>query len=109
MNQNTSQPSLLVMPFALLTSPSGSRLIRLIPLPQVNLTGEDKERQAIYNLMAYRFPAEAAEKVVREIWMEIVEGRSKLWEGIGEDKKECIRGKWPSTEDKRLPSLHYRV
>lgn len=24
--------------------------------------------------------------------MEIVEGRSELWEGIGEDKKECIRG-----------------
>jgi hypothetical protein len=24
--------------------------------------------------------------------MEIVEGRSDLWQGIGEDKKECIRG-----------------
>jgi len=24
--------------------------------------------------------------------MEIVEGRSELWDGIGEDKKECIRG-----------------
>jgi hypothetical protein len=42
--------------------------------------------------MAYRFPSVAAEKVVREIWMEIVEGRSDLWQGIGEDKKECIRG-----------------
>lgn len=52
------------------------------------------ERLAIYNLLAYRFPAEAAEKVVRDLWMEIVEGKSELWEGIGEDKKECIRGEW---------------
>jgi hypothetical protein len=29
--------------------------------------------------------------------MDIVEGKSGLWEGIGEDKKECIRGGFPST------------
>jgi hypothetical protein len=70
----------------------GSRLIRLIPLVEKPVTLAEMERLAIYNLMAYRFPSEAPEKVVREIWMEIVEGRSTLWEGIGEDKKECIRG-----------------
>jgi hypothetical protein len=30
--------------------------------------------------------------------MDIVEGKSGLWDGIGEDKKECIRGEFPSTE-----------
>jgi hypothetical protein len=30
--------------------------------------------------------------------MDIVEGKSGLWDGIGEDKKECIRGESPSTE-----------
>jgi hypothetical protein len=28
--------------------------------------------------------------------MDIVEGKSGLWDGIGEDKKECIRGEFPS-------------
>ncbi|WWC88702.1 uncharacterized protein L201_003615 [Kwoniella dendrophila CBS 6074] len=68
-----------------------SRLIRLIPLAANPTTKDDTERIAIYNLFAYRFPAEAAEKEVRELWHEIVEGRSDLWDGIGEDKKECIR------------------
>ena len=67
-------------------------MIRLIPFPGDLPTGDEKERKAIYNLMAYRFPVDVAEKVVRDIWMDIVEGRSELWEGIGEDKKECIRG-----------------
>ena len=70
----------------------GSRLIRLIPVPPAAKTRADREIIAIYNLMAFRFPAEAAEKTVKELWMEIVEGRSELWKDIGEDKKECIRG-----------------
>ena len=42
--------------------------------------------------MSYRFPVDAPERVVKDIWMDIVEGKSGLWDGIGEDKKECIRG-----------------
>lgn len=42
--------------------------------------------------MAHRFPANVAEKIAREEWEEIVEGRSALWNDIGEDKRECIRG-----------------
>ncbi|OCF43555.1 hypothetical protein I317_02572 [Kwoniella heveanensis CBS 569] len=68
-----------------------SRLIRLIPLVSQPTSRDDRERLAIYNLLAYRFPARAAEKDVRDLWHEIVEGRSDLWDGIGEDKKECIR------------------
>ncbi|KAK6908210.1 hypothetical protein I203_102211 [Kwoniella mangroviensis CBS 8507] len=68
-----------------------SRLIRLIPLTPNPTAKDDVERLAIYNLLAYRFPSDAPEKDVRELWHEIVEGRSELWDGIGEDKKECIR------------------
>lgn len=72
----------------------GSRLIRLIPVPTTIVTKEDdRELQAIYDLMAHRFPADVSEKIVRNIWEEVVEGRGDLWNGIGEDKKECIRGK----------------
>ena len=52
---------------------------------------DESERAAIHALMAYRFPANAPERQVRDLWSEIVEGRSALWAGIGEDKKECIR------------------
>jgi len=71
----------------------GSRLIRLIPTPPpTDQSPEARERRAIYNLMAHRFPAEVSEKIVREQWAEIVEGRGQLWRDIGEDKRECIRG-----------------
>lgn len=73
----------------------GSRLIRLIPILPTQTTKEDRELQAIYNLMAYRFPADVSEKTVRGLWEEVVEGRGELWDGIGEDKKECIRGQLP--------------
>jgi hypothetical protein len=46
--------------------------------------------------MSYRFPVDAHERVVKDLWMDIVEGKSGLWDGIGEDKKECIRGGFPS-------------
>ncbi|KAK4687033.1 hypothetical protein P7C73_g3084, partial [Tremellales sp. Uapishka_1] len=68
-----------------------SRLIRLIPLPNHPETKDEVERMAIFNLMSYRFPIDVAERVVRDLWLEVVEGRSELWSGIGEDKKECIR------------------
>ncbi|GMK53953.1 hypothetical protein CspeluHIS016_0105390 [Cutaneotrichosporon spelunceum] len=41
--------------------------------------------------MAHRFPSTVAEKIAREGWEEIVEGRSTLWNDVGEDKRECIR------------------
>jgi hypothetical protein len=68
----------------------GSRLIRMIPPPE--LSWDPVEAAAVYSLLAYRFPVEAEERVVRDMWHEIVEGRSLLWKGIRDDRKECIRG-----------------
>jgi hypothetical protein len=73
-------------------------LIRLIPLPVNARTKGELEQEAIYDLMSYRFPVDAHERVVKDLWMDIVEGKSGLWDGIGEDKKECIRGESPTTE-----------
>ncbi|WVO12589.1 hypothetical protein L204_100194 [Cryptococcus depauperatus] len=85
-----------------------SRLIRLIPLAQNPSTREDKERAAIYRLMAHRFPADSSENAVRDMWHEIVEGKSCLWEGIGEDKKECIRAFLVHFETQCLKRAHKR-
>ncbi|SJL05380.1 uncharacterized protein ARMOST_08747 [Armillaria ostoyae] len=64
-----------------------SRLIRLIPSAPTS-----SPLEAIRNFLAYRLPAHYTERQAREEWREIVEGRSPLWRGIPNDRKETIRG-----------------
>ncbi|KAG8807245.1 hypothetical protein FRC17_004558 [Serendipita sp. 399] len=61
-----------------------SRLIRLIrsTTPQVD---------SIKRLLAFRLPPQS-EQEAREMWREIIEGRSQLWKNIPPDRKELIRG-----------------
>jgi hypothetical protein len=64
-----------------------SRLIRLIPpAPPTSPTG------AIRALLAYRLPARCTEREARDEWRDIIEGKSPLWTGIPNDRKETIRG-----------------
>ncbi|KAF8502804.1 UPF0052-domain-containing protein [Russula emetica] len=65
-----------------------SRLVRLIPPAPPGTTLD-----ALRALLAHRLPSGAdAEQAAREEWRTIVEGRSYLWAGIPEDRKETIRG-----------------
>ena len=65
-----------------------SRLVRLIP-PVPPGTPLD----ALRTLLAHRLPSgHDAERAAREEWRSIVEGRSSMWAGIPEDRKETIRG-----------------
>ncbi|TFK57723.1 UPF0052-domain-containing protein [Heliocybe sulcata] len=64
-----------------------SRLIRLIPP-----SPPGSPLDAIRTLLAYRFPSQCSEREAREEWRDIVEGRSHLWTGIPNDRKELIRG-----------------
>ena len=64
-----------------------SRLVRLIPP-----AGPGSTLDAIRNLLAYRLPAKCTEQEARDEWRDIVEGRSRLWTGIPNDRKEMIRG-----------------
>ncbi|THH30392.1 hypothetical protein EUX98_g3804 [Antrodiella citrinella] len=64
-----------------------SRLVRLIP-PAAPSSTLDRIR----NLLAYRLPAQCTEREARDEWRDIVEGRSTLWSGIPNDRKEMIRG-----------------
>jgi hypothetical protein len=52
--------------------------------------------------MAHRFPADVPEKTVREQWQLVVEGRGMLWDNIGEDKRECIRGESEGPSARRI-------
>lgn len=66
-----------------------SRLIRLIPLSL-----HKSPLDCIRNLLAYRLPAYTSEREARDEWRDIVEGRSILWSGIPDDRKETIRGQF---------------
>lgn len=61
-----------------------SRLVRLIPPAPPG-----SPLDALRTLLAYRLPAGAA---ARDEWREIVEGKSPLWNGVPNDRKEAIRG-----------------
>ncbi|KAK0446486.1 UPF0052-domain-containing protein [Desarmillaria tabescens] len=78
-----------------------SRLIRLIPSVPAS-----SPLEAIRNLLAYRLPAHYAERQAREEWREIVEGRSPLWHGIPNDRKETIRGFLVYFESELLKRAH---
>ena len=64
-----------------------SRLVRLIPQAE-----SGSPLDAIRNLLAYRLSGNCTEREARDEWRDIVEGRSQLWTGIPNDRKEMIRG-----------------
>ncbi|KAI0638853.1 UPF0052-domain-containing protein [Trametes polyzona] len=78
-----------------------SRLIRLIPPADAS-----SPLEAIRKLLAYRFPAHCTEREARDEWRDIVEGRSKLWHGIPNDRKEMIRGFLVYFESEILKRAH---
>ena len=64
-----------------------SRLVRLIPPSPAS-----SPLNSIRNLLAYRLPSRGSERGARDQWRDIVEGKSYLWAGIPNDRKEMIRG-----------------
>ncbi|OSD05676.1 UPF0052-domain-containing protein [Trametes coccinea BRFM310] len=78
-----------------------SRLVRLIPPADAS-----SPLEAIRNLLAYRLPASCTEREARDEWRDIVEGRSKLWSGIPNDRKEMIRGFLVYFESEILKRAH---
>ncbi|KAJ7356698.1 hypothetical protein DFH08DRAFT_849752 [Mycena albidolilacea] len=78
-----------------------SRLVRLIPnAPPAS------PLHAIRTLLAYRLPAHYSEREARDEWRDIIEGRSALWNGIPNDRKETIRGFLVYFESELLKRAH---
>ncbi|KAF8665082.1 hypothetical protein AX16_000550 [Volvariella volvacea WC 439] len=78
-----------------------SRLVRLIPPAP-----ENSPLAAIRRLLAYRLPAHYTDREAREEWRDIVEGRSHLWSGIPNDRKETLRGFLVYFESELLKRAH---
>lgn len=78
-----------------------SRLVRLIPAAP-----SSSPLEAIRHFLSYRLPAKCDEKEARDEWRDIVEGRSPLWTGIPNDRKETIRGFLVYFESELLRRAH---
>jgi hypothetical protein len=60
-----------------------SRLVRLIP---------KSSNQALKKLLEHRLPSgSVGQKEIKSEWIEILEGRHKLWKGIEREKREIVR------------------
>lgn len=62
-----------------------SRLVRLIPL-------SSSSNDALHALLSYRLPTTGRTRDIKSEWLDLLEGRHRLWRGIEPDRKEVIRG-----------------
>lgn len=74
-----------------------SRLARLAAIAaskdhRASQLGNTESREAMSNLLSYRLPLNGSHKEIKQEWMEILEGKHRLWRGIDPEKRECVRG-----------------
>lgn len=93
-----------------------SRLNRLIPTPSrhdfTTATSSSsslipsQSNEAIHNLLSYRLPSHGQSREIKQEWMDILEGRHRLWRGIEPERKEVIRGFLVHFESEVLRRAH---
>lgn len=66
-----------------------SRLVRMIPL---SVDGAPPSNDALHALLSYRLPSRGKSREIKQEWMDVLEGRHRLWRGIEAERKECVRG-----------------
>lgn len=73
-----------------------SRLVRLIPLTtSPRLQGRPippKSNDALHALLSYRLPTAGRTRDIKAEWLDLLEGKHRLWRGIEADRKEVVRG-----------------
>lgn len=84
-----------------------SRLVRLIPTSS-SYHGEKPpdSNDALHSLLSYRLPVIGKSREIKQEWMDILEGRHILWNGIESERKECIRGFLVYFESEILRRVH---
>ncbi|KAJ1585560.1 hypothetical protein NDA11_005898 [Ustilago hordei] len=90
-----------------------SRLNRLIPTPSQHdpfasssSSEPPQSNEAIHNLLSYRLPSSGKSREIKQEWMDILEGRHRLWRGIESERKEVIRGFLVHFESEVLRRAH---
>ena len=74
-----------------------SRLARLAAIAasknhRASQLGNAESREAMSDLLSYRLPLHGSHKEIKQEWMDILEGKHRLWRGIDPEKRECVRG-----------------
>ena len=73
-----------------------SRLVRLAAIAMTHrdesCLSQPHSREALYALLMHRLPLEGSSRAIKQEWMDILEGKHKLWRGIDPEKRECVRG-----------------
>jgi 2-phospho-L-lactate transferase/gluconeogenesis factor (CofD/UPF0052 family) len=69
-----------------------SRLVRMIPLSSDEDRSAPASNDALHALLSYRLPSKGRPREIKQEWMDILEGRHRLWRGIEAERKECVRG-----------------
>lgn len=88
-----------------------SRLVRLAAIAacwdrRTSQLGQPESREALSNLLSYRLPLNGSNKEIKQEWMEILEGKHRLWRGIDAEKRECVRGFLVHFESEVLHRAH---
>ncbi|KAJ9478046.1 hypothetical protein PHBOTO_001612 [Pseudozyma hubeiensis] len=93
-----------------------SRLNRLIPTPSrhdptiptasSSSPPPPQSNEAIHDLLSYRLPSHGPSREIKQEWMDILEGRHRLWRGIEPERKEVIRGFLVHFESEVLRRAH---
>ncbi|KAK0550006.1 hypothetical protein OC846_003840 [Tilletia horrida] len=60
----------------------------------------------IIRVLAYRLPTQGSMRAIKEEWLDILEGRHRLWKGIEPERRECIRGFLVHFESEILRRAH---
>lgn len=74
-----------------------SRLARLAAIAasknhRASQLGNAESQEAMSDLLSYRLPLHGSHKEIKQEWMDILEGKHRLWRGIDPEKRECVRG-----------------
>lgn len=74
-----------------------SRLVRLAGIAIANPDPSSRlsmphSREALHRLLAYRLPMDGPLRNIKQEWLDILEGKHYLWQGIDAEKRECVRG-----------------
>ena len=62
---------------------------------QIQTSHVPPSNRALHALLSYRLPTTGSARDVKQEWLDILEGKHKLWRGIEHERKEGVRGEYP--------------
>ncbi|WFD43163.1 hypothetical protein MPSI1_001816 [Malassezia psittaci] len=93
-------------PNAIYVLPGSTSAAVAMKRPDNSCLSHPHGREALYALLSHRIPIEGPSSLIKQEWMEILEGKHRLWQGIDPEKRECVRGFLVQFESEVLHRAH---